>query len=340
MINKKKVALQPTKQSVEANKRLAELNALRIDTKTKIPPVKKALSVYGVCILEKEDLVAIKAKQKAGKTTALKTMVAAWLKGKMFHLESDLKEPKILWIDTEQKVSDVKKIIDDIQQMTGLDNHYIDSHLKVYTVRKLSYKTLMDDLRLLVEKYHPHVIIIDGIVDFIESFNDETQSHALVNDILVISDVYHCIIICVLHENKSRDDPNMRGHLGTLLAQKASTVLQCKKGDNGDIIVTCSDSRREAIPEWRIKYDEQGHIVSADGQTFFTIADQRRKALLKIIQESGGSITRKDLTQKLMTSLKLSRTTMANLISKELKDGNLTEVLGMIQPAPELPLDS
>ena len=338
-MNKNKKIVRPTKESAEANKRLAELNTLLVNTKTELPPVKSALSIEGITIFEKEDLVAIKAKQKAGKTTTLKTIVAAWMKGKMFRLESELEEPKVLWLDTEQKTSDVKRIVDDIKQMTGLEDQYIDSHLRVYTVRKLTYRTLEEDMKLLIQKYRPNVVVIDGIVDFIASFNDESMSHALVNNIVALSDIYHCIIICVLHENKSRDDQNMRGHLGTLLAQKASTVLQCKKGDNDCIIVSCSDSRREAIPEWRIKYDEQGHIVDADGQTL-SVATQRTEMLLQTIQESGGSILRKDLTDKLATALNLHRTTVANLITKELKNGTLTEVLGMIQPNPELPVVS
>jgi len=338
---KKKAAKQPTKESIEANRRLDELNALRINTETVLSPVRAALSIDGIPVFEQEDLAAIKAKQKAGKTTALKIIVSAWLKGTMFRLKSELNEPKILWLDTEQKVSDVKQIIDDIQQMTELDNQYIDSHLKLYTVRKLSYKTLENDLTLLIKTYRPDVVIIDGIVDFIESFNDETMSHSLVNNILVLGDTYHCIIICVLHENKRAEDQNMRGHLGTLLAQKASTVLQCKKTENGCIAVTCSDSRHQEMPEWKIKYDEHGHIVSADA-TPPSPAAMRRQAISNVLLENGGSLSRKDLTAKLEVALNRRRPTISNLISQELQNGFLIKLddLELIQVNPQIPIGS
>lgn len=335
----KKAVEQPTKENIEANRRLEELNALRIDTQTEIPPVRASLTIDGIPIFEQEDLAAIKAKQKAGKTTVLKTMVAAWMKGRQFRLKSELEEPKVLWFDTEQKLSDVKQIIDDIKQMTGLDDQYIDSHLRIYTVRKLSYKTLPEDLELLVKAYHPQIVIIDGVVDFIESFNDETLSHQLINQLLVLSDVHHCAIISVLHENKSAEDHNMRGHLGTMLAQKAGTVLQCKKSSNGSILVLCSDSRHQAMPEWGIRYDEQGHIVDADARPSSS-ERQRKVETMKAILQEKGSMKRSDLMREMMLQLGMKCSPAYDFISNQLKEKTIILVLDMIQLNPEIPVAS
>ena len=231
-----KAVVQPTKEKVESDRILEEMKSLRIKSDTVLPPEQPILSIDGIPIFEQGDVAAIKGKQKEGKTTVLKVIVGAWLNGSLFRLKSEKEGTKVLWLDTEQKQNDVRQIIYDLIQMTGLPPEYIDSHFMLYTVRKLSHKLLLDRTELLISSYKPDVVIIDGIVDYIESFNDEASSHALINQLIVICDKYHCSIITVLHENKTSEDHNMRGHLGTMLAQKAATVLRCKKENMLDLM--------------------------------------------------------------------------------------------------------
>ncbi|MBQ3946234.1 MAG: AAA family ATPase [Alphaproteobacteria bacterium] len=338
-IQEETLVIQPTKDLVEKNKRLEELELLRITTQTVLPPEKASISIDGVPFFEIGDIGAVKAKQKAGKTTMLKTLCGAWMNGSLFRLKSEVKGTKVLWLDTEQKRQDVKKIIDDVKQLSGKSNAFINGHLKLYTVRTLSYKTLMDDTKLLVSTYHPHVLIIDGLVDYIESFNDEAMSHQLINELVMLSEKYNCAIITVLHENKSDADHNMRGHLGTMLAQKAGTVLKCAKDGNDVITVSCSDSRHAAMPSWKIKFDESGHIVSADGPqtTPNQIEEARRVNIIKeIIQDNGGSIPRKELTGKLEEKLKLSRQRVTNFITEQINKETICEADKKIQIQSEL----
>ena len=334
----KKAVVQPTKEMVERSNRLKVLDGLRISTKTKLPAPQPVMSVDGIPIIELKDIAAVKAKPKEGKTTMLKVMVAAWMKGEMFRLKSELQEPKVLWMDTEQKEQDVKLIIDDIKQLSGLDDNYIDSHLKLYNARKLSFTTLPQDTELLISKYKPDIVIADGLVDYIESFNDEGKSKALINGLIQMSDHYNCVIINVLHENKGIDNRNMRGHLGTMLAQKASIVFDCKKDSNNVITVSSSESRHQSMPDWKIRYDEYGHIVPADGNQL-TPAQQEEKRRIdivkKVIQEKGGSITRKDLTSSLEEELDIARTTVSNLITKLLGQ-TLYEENGMLKVQTDL----
>ena len=339
-----KAVVQPSKEILEKNQRILELDKLRITSETVLPHEQAVLSVDGVPIFELGDIGALKAKQKAGKTTTLKVMTGCLMKGELFRLKSEIPETKVIWLDTEQKLSDVKDIVNDIIQMTGLDADYVNHHLRVYSFRTLSHKTLLSDTRTIISSYHPHVLIIDGVVDYVESFNDETLSHNLINELIRLSDEFHCAIINVLHENKSGDDHNMRGHLGTMLAQKSGTVLQCKKQENEVITVTCSDSRHRAMPDWAIRYDEFGHIVSADGYdgpkvTANQLEEQRRLGIIKgIIQNSGGSIARKDLTIQLMEILNLKRPTVANMITNLVKS-SLSESDGRITLQPNLELE-
>lgn len=337
----KKAVVQPTKESIENDRFLEEMKALRIKTDTVIPPELPILSIDGIPVFEQGDIAAIKGKQKEGKTTVLKAMVGAWLKGSLFRLKSEKEDVKVLWLDTEQKQHDVRQIVLDLCQMTGLSSDYINSHLMVYTVRKLAQNVLLNRTELLISTYKPDVVIIDGIVDFIKSFNDEEASHTLINQLIVLCDKYHCTIVNVLHENKSGEDHNMRGHLGTMMAQKASTVLRCKK-NNGIITVSCTDSRHRAMPDWYLTYDAYGHIIDPQDTSVPKLTpaqkkeNDRKEIVKRIVQEHGGQITRKELNRELEKEFHLNRTTVATFITKLLK-GMLMEVNDKIQLAPELP---
>lgn len=346
---------QPTEVERERTERLALLDAMRIMTGTEVPAEEPALSVDGVGFFALCDIHGVKGKQKQGKTSALKVVLAALLGGSQFRIHCELKEPLVLWLDTEQKAADVKLIISDVRQMTGLSDAYIDTHLMLYSLRKMNYETLLDDTRLLIGRHHPQVVIVDGIVEYVASFNDEMLSRQLIHDLLVLCEDEHCAIVNVLHENKAADDYNMRGHLGTVLAQAAGTVLECRKSNKGVITVRCSDPRHGAMPAWSIMFGQDGTLVDADelyrqlqeqraaSQQQQRIRDneqkmqQRLETCLRIVRDNGGAISRKELTEKMSEELKLKRPTIANFISTQ-KGSTLFEVDGIIQVSPEMTL--
>ena len=317
---------------------------LRITTKTDVPELEPIIKVSckeeekaaykesEVGIFTKRDIHGIKAKQKQGKTTVLKVILAALLLGKMFRLRSCLKNPKIFWLDTEQQPSDVKQILTDVGKMTGLSGSEIDEHVNLYPLRSRTYKTLLRELQVNVKAHRPDVIFIDGVVEFVQSFNDEIMSHDLIKELKILANDCNCAIINVLHENKSNDDENMRGHLGSMLSQAASTVIQCVKSDNGIITVKNSEARHAPMPDWSVRYDDEGCIVDADEQARKEKllkkmerrerqqADKeererkRKDATVLIVRNNGGSITRGELKQKLMAKLELSDSTVQEII--------------------------
>jgi RecA-family ATPase len=320
----------------------------RIRTDTEVPPEENALEVDCKGFFALRDIHAVKAKQKAGKTTILKVFIAALIKGSMFRIKSLLTKPRILFFDTEQSRTDTKLILENVAQMTGLESEMIDSQLALHALRRCDRCHLLPMLRVAIEVEKPSVVFIDGIVDFVDSFNDETESKLIIKELLVLSDELNCAIICVLHTNKADDDHNMRGHLGTMMAQKAGTVLECKK-EKDVITVSCSDARHAEIPQWSIMFNEDGHIVDADEQyqrlqelRKFELEQKRKEAsekdkrerldkCLKVLHNYGGTISRKQLTENLTNLLERERCTVSSYISQWLKDKILVEVSGMIQ---------
>ena len=346
---------KPTVNEQERDERRGVLAAMRVASTTEVEPEVSALTVDDVGLFALSDIHGLKGKQKCGKTTALKVCLAAWMKGSQFRVVSGIEEPRVLYMDTEQKQSDVKLIVTDVIQMTGLEAEYVDAHLQVYALRRRDFNLLLDDMRLLIDDFQPHVVVIDGIVEFVASFNDESMAKQLIHELLCLSEEHRLAMVCVLHTNKADEDHNMRGHLGTMLAQKAGTVLECKK-QSGIITVMCSDARHQEMPDWSIMFDDDGHILDADEQRK-QLLEQRRAELqqkrqdavaekqkerldyaLMVIRDNGGCISRKQLTEILIKKFGLERDTISKFISSQIAEKKLYEIDKNISSSPEMTL--
>ena len=349
---------QPTAEE-QKHERLREiLRKTRIRTDTEVPPQEYTLQVDETGFFAKHDIHAVKAKAKAGKTTTLKVLIAALLMGEMFRVKTKLEKPHIVYFDTEQNRNDTQKILTDVAQMTELAPDVINSQVALQSLRRVDREDLLPLLCQALEDEKPDVVFIDGIVEFVTSFNDETESKQIIKNLLVLCEEYDCAIVCVLHTNKAEEDHQMRGHLGTMLAQKAGTVLECKKERGSSVItVSCSESRHEEPTEWSIMFAEGGRIVDATEQCRLIKeqrkAEQLQKRLeasekekqerlqkcLTVLRDKGGAVSRKQLTEILVNILDRKRPTVASYISGWLKDKAIFEdSSGMIQASTEFAL--
>ena len=342
---------QPTDEELQGRERLELLRSLRIKSDTAVEPEQYALSVDGVGFFAMKDIHALKGKQKSGKSTILKWCAATLVAGSLGRVESLLKEPRVLFLDTEQQAADVRLVLDEVKRLSGVGDDYLDSHLYLYTLRRLNYDTLVQDTRMIIDHVRPQVVIIDGLVDYVDSFNDEVASRQLVHELLVMCDEFECAIVSVLHENKAIDDQNMRGHLGTVLAQKAGTVLQCQKRDDV-ITVTTSDARHGAMPQWSVTFDADGHLQQADEllqlkerQRTQSMLEKRQadaerrqqeriQTVSEVISEHAGRISRKDLAEALSHRLGIKVSSAYNVV-RSMMGTTLHEIDNMICMANE-----
>ena len=349
---------KPTAEEQDRERLRKILGDTRIRTDTEVPELDYALEVDGTGFFARRDIHAVKAKAKAGKTTTLKVFIAALLQGEMFRIKSLLTNPRIVFFDTEQNRKDTKGILDDVIAIADLGPEVIDSQVVLQSLRRVDREDLLPLLRQALEDEKPDVVFIDGIVEFVGSFNDESESKQTIKDLLVLSEEYNCAIICVLHTNKADEDHNMRGHLGTMLAQKAATVLECKKERGSSVItVSCSESRHEEPTEWSIMFAEGGRIVDATEQRKLQLElrkaeqlqkrqeaiekenQERLQKCLTILRDKGGAVSRKQLTEILVKVLERKRPTVASYISQWLKDKAIFEDSnGLIQASEEFAL--
>ena len=270
----------PTEQEKEHEKLLLELKKHLISVMDEYPPEECLLKVGGVPFFAKGDISAIKAKQKQGKTNAISLMVAAILCGNWGQLVCELENARVMVIDTEKKPADTQLIYNRTLELAGLPKKDIFERFRTFNLRSLDREDKIKSVKLAIMEYKPDIVFIDGIVDLMGNFNEVDDSKVIIEELMRLSTKevsgIDIAIVCVLHTNKATDDHNMRGHVGTMLAQKSGTVLEVRKS-NGIITVSNSDSRHKEVPEWSFRFDDNGNIVDATQQRLDIQDEIRRK---------------------------------------------------------------
>lgn len=113
-----------------------------------------------------------------------------------------------------------------------------------------------------------------------------TESNATINALMKLSTEYKAHILCVLHENKAKDDNGMKGHLGTLLLQKASDVWQVAKSGSM-FTATHTDTRNQQCEP--VTFGLDGHGVPMRAASVADVkAEANTEALARLIRQAFG----------------------------------------------------
>lgn len=345
--NDNKPVIETTPEGIIQNV-ATNFDSLRLSVNDTFPEEQFIFELDGVPFFSIGNIHGIKAKQKSGKTTAIALMVVSILVGKWERIKTLMQQPRVLWIDTEQSGPDGYQIYIRVLRMAGHPDEDIHDRFEYFCFRSLTREEKMEAVRALIITHKPDIVFIDGVVDLIGNFNDLEQSKAVIDELMrlctkevVGKDV---AIVLVLHTNKAKDDDNMRGHLGTMLAQKAATVLEVKKSDAGFMTVSNSDARHRQVPDWSFMYDNcTGEVVPADElrdtrlleERLAREADkqyqqeqvrqQRVEKVRKIITNAGGQMAKGTLKIQMAGELRLGRSSIDTHLRKWIEDGIIVE---------------
>lgn len=219
------------------------------DTQTEKP-----LLVQGnTTILSRGNIACITGKAKSRKTFLVSAIAAAFLENETLTIKKGTNNATILLIDTEQAKSHVQKLQKRIYRLAGWNTYIPESRLTVLALRSLSSEERLTVTTEAIRSIHPDLIIIDGVRDLVQDFNDIKASANVVRQLMEISDTQNCGILTILHQNKS--DNNARGHLGTELTNKSETVLQITCIGNKSI-VSSDSSRNNNISQFAFSINE------------------------------------------------------------------------------------
>ena len=342
---------QVPEQDAEEAKLWEDVLKMRISVNDEIEKEEFMLHNGDVGCFAKGDVSAIKSKPKQGKTNSIAAMVAAMLKGSWGPLTCKVEGCNIVWIDTEQRHGDAKRIYLRALKMAGLSMEDNFSRFQMFYLRSFMNDKKMNSLKLIIKNCQPDIIFIDGIVDLINNFNDVEESKNIIDTLMRLSTKEesgkNIAIVCVLHTNKAAEDRNMRGHLGTMLTQKAGTVLEVKK--NGQIFtVSNTESRNKEVPEWSFRFDDNGDIVDATFMVEQATKEQKEKreaekkakseaekqkliqTMKDIIRKHGGKIERTIFRNELIEITGKVLSTVNGYISKYINANIIKEVNGYI----------
>ena len=237
--------------SLKQEQTLQKLESHRITPSSELPQLEFLFRLRKPCFARGE-LVAISGKAKSGKTFVCSVLMDSCFSPQVLSLERI--EPRrlhVMWYDTEQSEESTQDILKNrILPMTGLNESNFPSELfDIFNVRSESYANRLQMLELAVPRYRPDLVILDGIRDLVADINDGVLAQDTVERLMHLASENRCCIVCVLHQNKSMEDKNLRGWIGTELKNKSFEVYECTK--NAERIFTWhqTDTRKYDIPD-------------------------------------------------------------------------------------------
>lgn len=303
------------------------LDANEIDLSLEYPEPKFTLKLSGVGTLPRGDIQAIKAKSKNGKSFLCTVFVASLFGCKDFSFESEESNPTVLYFDTEQNKRNTAKLARRVHTLLGWSVKENHNGFHVYSLRTMDTAERLPFIDGMITKHKPTVVIVDGIADLIENFNDVEQSTDLINHLMKLSADYDCCVVCVLHTNKGKDDSGMKGHLGTLLLQKASDVFEVKK-DGSTFRVSETDCRNQPIDDFAFSID--GHGIPFPSNSYSEDKKLARlESIRKVIQEcysTADVLSYTDLVSRYQECGAVSQPTAKRAV-KDAKENNLISVI-------------
>jgi len=222
------------------------LEQLRITPEKQLKPMEFLFHLYGKPCFPKRELVAITGKAKSGKTFVTSMLMACCQSRDVLAFQRIGDEPlRVLWYDTEQSDESTQDILKNrimtlIKTTTDLTdstdknscnscNSLFKKSIDVFNVRGVAWKERRDLLREAVTRCEPDLVIVDGIRDLVNDINDGVLAQEVMEELMHLATAHDCCIVCVLHQNKSGEDHNLRGWIGTELMNKAFEVYSCEK---------------------------------------------------------------------------------------------------------------
>ncbi len=212
---------------------MLQLEQLRITPDRELPPMDFLFRLFDKPCFPRHELVGITGKAKSGKTFLTSMLIACCQASDILALHRSQPLPlRVLWYDTEQSDESTQDILKNrIMRLQTPPSQGGDGggSLDVFNVRAVEWKLRRKMLAEAVRRCHPDIAIVDGIRDLVNDINDGVLAQEVMEELLQLATECNCCIVCVLHQNKSGEDHNLRGWIGTELMNKAFEVYSCEK---------------------------------------------------------------------------------------------------------------
>ena len=190
------------------------------------------LNFNGIPFAPRGGIHALTGQPGHGKTMTFSMFMAAHLGGHYDKLESEIKDAKVLYVDTEMEKCNTVLVTKRILEMINMTADEIQERLRVLRLRdELKAEDRWRKILKAIWLIRPDVVFIDGIIDITQDFNDNKECQDLIYQLLGTATKYNISLWCLLHQNPG--STKMVGHAGSFLERKATDVFMTKKNKEG-----------------------------------------------------------------------------------------------------------
>jgi hypothetical protein len=194
-----------------------------------------------------------------------------------------------IYMDTERNLTEqFPYALQQIQINAGYnvddEPHNFDYISLLEIERKERFATLKEYLSIVRNEHNNHLfIVLDVVTDCIEDFNRTDDSMQLTDMLNMAINTFNVTFLCIIHENPSANN-KARGHLGTELMNKSSTVMQVGFEKNNDGSETniirlkflkCRSTERPE-PIYVVFDKEEKRLVLADDSEVSNVFENRK----------------------------------------------------------------
>lgn len=246
----------------------------------KYTPPEWALSKDGINFSSFGDVHFLTGQSGTGKTFTFVCLMAAITKGEfgpIKYVGENRKEPRVLYIDTEQSKGNTQLVMRRIYHMAGWGQGV--DHRDRLEVLMLRETTSPEQrwgkcIKAMYDK-KPDFVFIDGALDIVADMNKSNLCSELISECLACSSLFKCCMFLVVHENPLSLESalkglgKMAGHIGSFLQRKAAAGIGTVKkleGTDATMTVIQKKARNKDFGDWSYKIHDE--VMRIDGEDF------------------------------------------------------------------------
>ncbi|MEI8048915.1 MAG: hypothetical protein WCI92_16150 [Bacteroidota bacterium] len=248
----------------------------------------------------------------------------------------------VVYVDTERNLTEqLPYALQSIQVKAGYDkiDHPINfEYISLLEINRKERFTALNEYlaHIKLTTTNPLFIVLDVSTDCIEDFNKVDKSMELIDSMNMAINEHNVIFLCLIHEN-----PNSikgRGHFGTELMNKASTVIQVgyekDAAQNETAIIRvkylkCRSTARHKPFYMRYSDETKGLVLADNADVSAVINSRKHKAsdedmidAIELNLGDGSSMSRIDFLDKLCKEYRASQRTIETRV-KDIMESEL-----------------
>lgn len=259
------------------NRPIWETDPRFLNPEAQLPKVKTWAKMGDRPCFPKQGLITIDAKPKQGKSFCAYAAMIPLISGKQFgSITPNEKANLIIVFDTEMSAISLQPRYRALRASAGDNcNNFLIVPL-LATPRSERWKVIEE----VTAQYNPGVIIIDHISKLVANYNDPAEASAVSEHLSALK--ASRTVFVIIHQNKSKDDTNMRGAVGSALNDdQCESYTAAKK--NGVFTLSLKEARdtdsENAAPfMFAVAANEEKEVTSfIDASAILKESEQRQK---------------------------------------------------------------